>query len=290
MRAFFLTTDTPDVPSLVRAWDCWNEIPAKHFTFDYSKDPIDAEIIQAVAEHEPDIIFYIGACGPKGTPSINTFQTIKKYCPSVHFCCDSADKPWWPHIEEYRRRRCFDLQVGMDGQRKCPMDYVTLTPVDPRPYLSSMLHKERDIKIGFSGGIGWGWRYDTLNPLESADIVTVRRRGTNSNYQDHVDFMERCKMIINLSFSGTEEAHQVKGRVLECALTGAAILEWHESPIGDWFPRNSYFTFSNVFQVEEMFKCLTDEQIIRRAVAFKQHYEKNYQPKMIYQNIIGQLS
>jgi len=37
MRAFFLTTDTPDVPSLVRAWDCWNEIPAKHFTFDYQR-------------------------------------------------------------------------------------------------------------------------------------------------------------------------------------------------------------------------------------------------------------
>mgnify|MGYP001208820420 CR=1 FL=1 len=69
MKAFFLTTHTHDVVSLIRAWDCWNEIPCIHFTFDYSKEPIDDEIIQAVKKYDPDIIFYIGACGPtRGGP------------------------------------------------------------------------------------------------------------------------------------------------------------------------------------------------------------------------------
>ena len=288
MKAFFLTTHTHDVVSLIRAWDCWNETPCKHFTFDYTKAPIDNEIIQAVKDHDPDIIFYIGACGPIGTPDKKTFQKIKAHCPSVHLCCDSADKPWWQYIEEYRAAKCFDLQVGIDGQTRCPMDYVTLTPVDPRPY--QLFNPERDIRIGFSGGIGWGWRHDLLHPLQSADIVTVRRRGEATDYNIHTKFMLRCKMVLNVSFSGTEQAHQVKGRVLECANAGAALIDWYESPTIDWFPEDSFFTFKDVFHVEHLYKTLKDKDILNKAVKFKQHYLKHYQPKMIYQNIIGQLS
>ena len=289
MKAFFLTTHTHDVVSLIRAWDCWNEVPCVHFTFDYSKEPIDDEIIQAVKKYDPDIIFYIGACGPtKGEPNKKTFQKIKEHCPSIHLCCDSADEPWWPHIRQYRAFGCFDSQVGIDGQTKCPMDYVTLTPVDPRPYQRKQV--TRDIKIGFSGSMGWGWRYDTLNPLQSADIVTVRSRQIQQSYDAHVDFMMRCQMQINLSFSGTEQAHQVKGRVLECANAGSALLEWHQSPTKNWFPEDSFFTFEDIFQVEKIYQMVEDEDIFKRAVSFKAHYEKHYQPKMIYQNIIGQLS
>ncbi len=148
MKALFVTSATNDVVSLIRAWDCYQDGGSKRVSFPHRGKPRDGVILTTALGYKPDIIFYIGANVGEGLPSERTFFELQLIAPLVNLCCDGGDYPWHKTLERYRKIGCFDLQVTLDGDRDAPLDLVTVTPVDPRPYDREI---PRSIRCGFSG-------------------------------------------------------------------------------------------------------------------------------------------
>jgi len=286
MKALFITTHTNDVYSLIRAWECWNAEPASWIKFDYtSKRSPDTEIIASAQDIKPDIIFYIGACTFKGTPSTDALKTLRNLAPSIHICCDAGDPPWHEIIDKYRRFECFDKQVGIDGVQSAPVDLVTLTPVDPRPY--SGVPVDKTIKCGFSGGIGKrGLRYDLVQQLQSSGILSFRNRNINGGYDDHVSFLQSCHVVLNTAWSGTGSVKQVKGRVLETAFAGSALLEHADAPTVDLFPRNSIYTYTSAKDAKEIIRFLDTGDARIKSEICSDFIRKKWNAPTIYRQIM----
>jgi len=212
MKALFITTHTKDVDSLVRAWDCWNDIKAERIIFNY-RQPIDnPAMLKQARAISPDVIFYIGAALMDGGPRVETLIQLRELAPMVNMCCDAGDQPWHPILEVYRSRRCFDLQVTLDGCYSAPVDHVTITPVDPGPWIGN--DPPRTIFCGFSGNYGGGNpRMDILPPLIRANLLTLRNRNKHGDYDGHARFTRSCNLIINTSWciSHLKHAASCKG-------------------------------------------------------------------------------
>ena len=304
MKALFVTSATTDVDSLVRAWDCWQDVKSVRVMFPHMGPPMNEEIVAKSREAAPDIIFYIGGAQGDGNPDVKTLRQLRKLAPSINLCCDAGDEPWHPLLRRYHDAGCFDLQVSLDGICDAPVDLVTITPVDPRPWKHSK--GPRSVRCGFSGGASQAitprtrrtrdafkvrfqppiTRERVIHHLEASELVVVKRRVKGRSYSDHADFMMSCQMILNTSASGTGFANQIKGRVLETGWAGCALLESEASPIADWMPKGSYFSYHNIGQAMELINDLTNEQIAESADLLSRHVRENYHPRQIYGEIL----
>lgn len=286
MRAIFLTTNTNEVLGHVRAWESAFG-PVKHVTFNHQGIRNDHLLIDAAAAEKPEVIFYIGAVKGTGNPRAETYRELRTIAPLVNLCSDAADKPWHGVLAAYANHKCFDLQVSLDGGRPTAIDISMLTPVDPRPYEG--LGPERDIRCGFSGGVGHhNQRAEIVRALECPGGLTVRER-SQSNYEDHVLFIRRCRMILNTSFTGTGQAHHIKGRVLEAGWAGCALLESEGSPICNWFPPDCYLIYRDPKEAAEMIRDLDDETIERTAKRLAEEVRARYTAKTIYGEILRKI-
>lgn len=309
MKALFVTSATTDVDSLVRAWDCWQDVQSERVMFPHMGPPMNDEILTRSRKIAPDIIFYIGGAQGDGNPDVKTLCELRKLAPFINLCCDAGDGPWHPLLRRYRAAECFDLQVSLDGILSAPVDLVTITPVDPRPWerskaLRSKWH--RPIRCGFSGGVSTVITPETrrtrdtfkarfqppitrdrvIHRLEADNLIVVGRRVKGRSYSDHVGLVTSCKMILNTSASGTGHVHQIKGRVLESGWAGCALLEPVLSPISEWMPEGSYFSYRDVIQARELINDLTDEQIAISANLLSRYVRANYHPRQIYGKIL----
>lgn len=121
------------------------------------------------------------------------------------------------------------------------------------------------------------------------DVVTVRRRTSAAPYSEHVDFMLSCQMIVNTSDSGTGATHQIKGRVLEAGWAGCALLESEGSPIADWLPAGSYFTYRDIPHAKLLIEGLSDNIIAEHAELLNAHVKSHYHPRQIYGEILARI-
>ncbi len=202
----------------------------------------------------------------------------------INLCSDAQDKPWHGVLDVYKKHNCFDLQVSLDGGKYHALDMSTLTPVDPTLYNGTA---KRDIRCGFSGAVGtMGDRSEIIHSLEWFGGLTVRGRTLKGGYEDHVKFMRRCKMILNTSWTGTGDAHHIKGRVLETGWAGGALLEMSESPIEKWFPKDCYFTWRNAKEAAEIIADASDKEISQKAKRLSEEVRRRFSAKMIYGEIL----
>jgi len=280
MKALFVTTDTADCFNHVAAWDSFNE-PCRHVTYSVKGICNDWQVEQAAVEYGPDVIFYIGAQDGRGNPRPDTFRRIRELAPVINLCSDAQDKPWHNTLAHYAKKQCFDLQVSIDGAEGAPVDLSTLTPVDPMPFSGDV---ERDIRCGFSGSLGrWNARSEIVRALVWFDHVTLRNRtGGAESYQSHASFMKRCRMIVNVSNTGTGLDHHIKGRVLEAGWAGCCLLESEGSPIANWFPEDCFFIYRDPPHAAGMIETLSDEVIDRTAYRLAEEVRANYRPEQIY--------
>lgn len=177
MRALFVTSSTSDVDSLVRAWDCWQPDKSTRVMFPHMGEPRDKEILTIAREMRPNIIFYIGANEGSGIPSMETFLRLREMAPSINLCCDAGDTPWYEPLKRYKKAGCFNLQVALDGYLNAPVDLVTVTPVDPTPYIQPIVW-DRFIRCGFSGGVSSKERLAVFKasfPSRQAPKIVKRR-------------------------------------------------------------------------------------------------------------------
>ncbi len=283
MKGLFLTTKTSDCLGHVRAWESAFG-PAEHVTFNHEGIRNDQVIIDAVRAAKPDVIFYIGAMNGSGTPRPETYLELRLIAPMVNFCSDSADMPWHPVLEAYARMKCFDLQVGIDGPAASPVDYATLTPVDTRQF---DIEVEKDIRFGFSGSVGnWNGRSEIVKSLMWFGGLEVRHRQSGDTYPDHVRFMKRCRIIFNVSMTGSGHRNHIKGRVLEAGWAGCALLESEGSPIGNWFPSDCYMIYRDPKEAADIARDIDDATIDRYARRLSEEVRARYHPKIIYTEIL----
>lgn len=282
MRALFITTE-PDPQVLVSAWDSWND-KSVHMTFDWMNQSNDQKIIDAAKSGRFDVIFYVGAAGGIGLPSFETFRQLRSTAKVIHLCWDSTDYPWHELLEEYKTNECFDLQVGIDGPINAPVDFATLTPIDPALFESSSVTK--DIRCGFSGGFRDNSARGRL--LKAVDGLTLRKR-SSADYIGYTYFMRRCRMVMNICNTGTDKGNHIKMRVMESAFSKAALLELRSSPIEYWFPKESFFYYSNPKEASDIIKNASDTDIESRSQMLHRIATEKYTPRLIYGSILDRL-
>lgn len=282
MKAVFLTTKTGDCINHVRAWESvFGKV--EHITFNHEGIRNDDVLIDAALASKPDVIFYIGAINGRGNPRAETYRALRQIAPTVNLCSDAQDRPWHTVLQTYARMGLFDLQVSIDGAIGAPVDHSTLTPVDTRAFAGEV---EKDIRFGFSGSVGrWNGRSEIVKALEWMGGLTVLHR-TGVSYRDHVHFLKRCKMVLNVSLTGSGHANHVKGRVLEAGWAGCALLESEGSTIDHWFPSDCYLTYRDPREAAQMARDLDDATIKRLADRLSEEVRTRYHPKMIYTEII----
>jgi len=283
LKALFLTTPTNDCSNHVRAFRSFAE--ADHHVMHSKGLAVDGEAMRVVREARPDIVFYISANQGPYALRVRTLRDIKAQVPIINLCSDAADRPWHAVLRRYAREECFTLQVALDGAKHPAIDISTLTPVDPRPFAIAPV--VREVRCGFSGSVPpTSPRTQIMRALEWFGGLTIRPRQAGDGYEDHAAFLKRCQMVINTSWTGTGQAHHIKGRVLEAGMAGCALLEMEGSPIGDWFPDDCYFMWRDAKEAEELIRRLGDGEIRKRASRLSEEVCRRYNARAIYTEIM----
>lgn len=293
MKAVFVTTEPNDVANVIAAWNFWNA-PSSRITFNYRKPIDDNDIITRVKAASPDVIFYIGGCGGNiYLPSFETLRELRAIAPSINLIFDGGDKPWHAPIEQYRREECFSLQVNIDGRKDSPADLNTTAPVNTSFFTGK--GPERDILCGISGNISEGdRRTNVIKPLMREGLIKMRLRDqVGDGYPEHVEFMRRCNMIINTSFTGTGETHHVKQRVFETGFAGAALLEDKNAPTGDWIPKEYFFTYEDARfspnRPSEVIRNLNMDEVKNKANLLHDYVKAHFTPQQVYGGMLDLL-
>lgn len=282
MKALFITTPPNDVANVIKAWDCWNNVSSERVTFDYLKPINGKELVSAARKSSPNVIFYIGAgagCYTPGIPLLKTFRTI---APSINICFDAVEVQWHNLLEIYKKNECFDLQVSIDGTYAPGIDLVTLAPVIATAFEGD--DPERDIRCGLSGNMGSDDpRALIIRPLVKEGLVEFRVRDViGDGYKEHVDFMRRCEVIINTSFSGSGKCHQVKQRVSETAFAGCALLDMAAAPTRKWYPEEYVYVYKDISEARKIIENFDLKEVREKGNALRTYAKLHYHPKMLF--------
>lgn len=297
-RALFVTTASNEMYVVVGAWrSCMG--PLGHITFNITSPPNDDAILACARGYEPDIIIYSGGNVGEGLPSVETLRALRQVAPSVHYQGDLEDDSWRPTLELYREKECFDLCVAQTGVHAPLTDYATLTAIDPAPFHRPPV--TRVYRCGFPGNFQDRERFDLLKKRHGTEdprsrvlhrlgnLVTLRQRETSGPYAAYVEFLFTTKLLLNTSFTGSGLKHHVKGRVVEGALAGCALLEMSESPTSEWFPEGSFFTYKSVEEAIQIIRDTPPSEVERRAAIFSAYAREHYSPQKIYGEMLSRL-
>src|SRR3990167_2981861 len=191
----------------------------------------------------------LGCLNPESMSILTLAKLNAEVAPTVHICSDAADPPWHDLLMDYHYAGAFALQVAIDGNKKWPLHgtatgMTALTPIDPSRFDGVKPHLERTIACGYAGNPGseGSFRRHLLSELMFHKAIDVRMRSNAADtYQGMCEYMQNCRISINLPHTGTQAAKQVKGRVVEAALAGSCLLELAGSPTSDWFTLNADF-------------------------------------------------
>lgn len=293
MKALFIIPPA-HAPMLVHAWNSFNNNKAITLIFNVWGDPSDDKMLRFTQLRNPDVIFYLGAHEGMGLPSFETLKRLRNFAPVIHLCWDAVDIPWHEQLVAYKKNECFDLQVSIDGARNSPVDFATLTPVDPRVY--NQQEPKRTIRCGFSGQISREVidgkfqhpRVCLMGPLIDKKLVFYRGVVTES-YAKYAFFLRKCKMVINSSYSGSGVNHSVKARVVEVGTSGAALLESDEAPTKNFIPEEHLFLFSTVEDAAKIIKGASKEEVKDKAEGLGKYISESYSPQKIYESILERI-
>ena len=269
MRGLFIITTTSETHKHYESFACLPGAEVATYVYNHHLNlgavgpALDAEIRAAALAFRPDFIVYVGACSGN-TPSPRLFRELSHdVAPTVHFCSDAADDPWWPLLAVYEQERAFSLQVSLDGVLPPPIaagGLAALTPIDPKfypPAARALPHSERPIILGFAGNVGQRRKRRGLisvdprlvfvEGMQAFGIAVRQRVGDHTNYREVADHLSRSRMVPNFAGTGSRRYMHVKGRVIEAGLAGALLLEQRGSPTSKWFtPGEDYLEWGTI--------------------------------------------
>jgi len=279
MKAFFITTTTNETHKHHESFaslpgnevKCYVYVHAQRRGVPVNGARLDAEIYAAAQAYAPDLIVYIGACGGN-VPSVSLFQRLRKdVAPTVHFCSDASDAPWWPLLTAYEKARCFSLQVALDGSDNWPMrdsQLTALTVVEPAFFKNAQTrHSERPMIFGFAGNAG-GRRANSVKQLIASGLNVRQRDGREDSYKEFADFLCKCRITINFPDTGSGRYMHVKGRVIEAGYCGVLLLERRNSPTKNWFtPGVDYVEYDDINHAKTLVAYYADHPEEAQAIS-----------------------
>jgi hypothetical protein len=269
--------------------------PAAHITYNAFGPPNDHSILACAKGYEPEVIFYIGANGGPGLPNTETFKKLRDIAPCIQWQSDYEDETWDDLMRLYRREECFDLIVGQTGVKTDIIDMVTLIAVDEKAFHGPMpkttycgfAGSARDFKNYQRGVDPWDGRAEILKDM--GDDVSYREREPVGDYRGYAQFLKRCLYLINISLTGSMKRYHIKWRVMEAAFADCALLELEGSPIGDWFPKDSFLLYKNGDDARRILKRTKVSEATQIASNFSTYARKHYNPRKIYTEILESL-
>lgn len=234
--------------------------------YDKGPRPVDRSMLDIADATQPDLIVYLGQNGGPFVPAESTLARLKGKAPSVNLVFDGCDSTWTALLNQYARRDTFTLAVNIDGGMEWPgseRGLTLLTPVSPHFYANPPPLHARPIDFGFAGGYASKSRADIINHLiAKAGLVIHPRNERYGSYQGYADFMKSCKIVPNVPFSGSDNATQVKGRVVEAGWASCCLLEHRSAPTDRWFrPEFDYITYSEPEEAAQIASWLVEHPL-----------------------------
>ena len=249
------------------------------------------ELIGEIEREKPDFVVFIGAVEiyhGKPVPVSDVLCRIRKIAPFVHMCNDAGDPPWWPMLEEYHARECFDVQVNIDGALETPIanfaeGMTLLTPIDtrvfhPRPWA------ERKATACLVGGHGHGARGAAIDELRRRGVLEFYEgKAETRPYAEMADIMCHHKYVFCHPMTGSGQRTHVKGRVVECGFAGAALIELGDSPTSSWFRGGEFFSAKDFDYVEQVVRADCGE---RTAERLNQAVNECHTPRVFWKKVL----
>ena len=274
MKIVFLTTSSGETEKYAESLACVNGSKVSLLRYD-GPEVTDETLYGAVRDLKPAMVVYIGTrWGPQ--PSILFLAKLNdKVAPTVHICSDAADPPWHDLLADYHKAGAFALQVAIDGNPRWPLaetarGMTLLTPINASHFGEMRPHALRHHVCGYAGNAGaeGSVRRDILMHMMMRNLVRMRmREGGNETYADMCEFMKQCRMTLNISYTGTQAAKHVKGRVLEAGLAGSCLLEVADTPTSAWFkPGVDYLPYNTVDELMQIVNRLAVEPEETQAI------------------------
>ncbi len=263
MRSLVMITGTNEVTKYAESLEMFGPVSTLQYDLTGRYDQV---LFDKAKEAAPDFIAYIGSRWGH-QPSISTLARIKeKIAPMVHICSDAADNPWWDLLREYHQCGAFSVQIAIDGSKHWPCseaNLTLLTPVDPALFGEPLPHLERAISFGYAGNAGGGptsQRTVLLCELLRQRVLDFRcRSNLPHTYEAYCDYLGKCRISLNIAYTGTESTTHVKGRVIESGLAGCCVLETKGSPVSKWFvPGVDYLEYASADEAVEIMRELID--------------------------------
>jgi len=267
---------------------------------------MDDEMLMEAKLGKPDAIVYISAWQGDFIPLNETLGELNQIAPLIHFLSDGQDPPWWDQLREFERRKVFTATVSIDGASYWPGGpswdagnswkvsnaLTLLTPVDVRFYPPSLVtYIERPYAIGYAGNLGGHFRQGLQNRMRHLRDFTIRERDHNpQSYPAYADFLRHCRISINTPFTGSGQARQVKGRVLETGFAGAMLLEWANEATARWFiPRHEYVEFSGTDECAELAEWYSAHPKVSQQIAEALHKKMwaEHAPHIFWKKVLG---
>src|SRR5260221_2232781 len=246
MEASFLVSHTMNCENFWRSWTCIGNT-CKVERYDIYPHHRQGELIEFVRTAKPDVVIYVGALEQyygRPVPTMDTLKKIHDIAPSILFCCDAGDDPWWEWLIQFDKEQCFSAQVNIDGNFNTPLagfanGIVKLAPTDPDLFVPIPWHL-RPTFLGMAGASGHAERDVFVRALtEHAQLD--RRHGTS--LEEMGIFLGGCKIVANHPVCGTGRHEHVKARVTEAGWAGACCLENANPNTARGFPSDMYLQY-----------------------------------------------
>ncbi|EFK08351.1 conserved hypothetical protein [delta proteobacterium NaphS2] len=237
--------------------------------------PGDDQLIDLCREKYPDLIILTFLVNGNFNPKLETLCTIRRQLgiPIVAVWFDSVkfDVIYWMEMLS----PIVDLNVALDSRFTYPhivlhdRKFMNLwTPQDPTVFLDPNL--ERDIDVSFVGSIrGRRDRIKGLKVLKrEVNIYHVGgQREKPVSIDEYANILMRSKITLN--FSGNKYfGHQMKGRVLEAMMCGAAVMESDNPETSEWFkPMKDYIPFRGTKDLVDKVRYYLENDKERQKIA-----------------------
>lgn len=280
---------------------------------------MDQDILMEAKIGKPDAVIYVSAWQGPFVPLNSTLGELAAMVPVIHLLNDGQDPPWFDQLYEFDRRDLFKLTVNIDGGHDWPGGknwpksiaddpnilnpkgpplrgkcMTALTPLDLRYYKPTGLgFQERPFPIGYSGSPSSPVRAALLNRLQQVRGFNYRARDQRPNsYQEHIGFLQYTQCSLNVPFTGSGVARQVKGRLLEAGFAGCCCLEWASETMRSWFtPRYEYVEFDGIESCAEMAEWYAHHPKIAEDIgrAMRERVEREHHPRVLWDKVLREV-
>lgn len=242
------------------------------YHYDRHGVPVDRGMLDAADQAKPDVILYIGQNSGPFRPARDTLAWLRQRALTVLLCFDGSDATWDGLLSDYAEHDTFDLVVNIDGNQNWPSrerDLTLLTPTASRFYDQPRALKDRSITFGFAGGYASESRRAIVEHCKAhAGLVIPPRNETYGTYFRYATFMQSCRVVLNVPLSGSDNAAQVKGRVLEAGWAGCCLLDHEASGAKNWFdPGTDYAVYRDAGDAVAQVKQLLAEPGLAQYLA-----------------------